>query len=26
LKKNPHRSDEDQNSDPSEPPDDNKQL
>jgi hypothetical protein len=26
LKKNPHRSDEDQNSEPSEPPDDNKQL
>ena len=26
LKKNPHRSDEDQNSDPNEPPDDNKQL
>ena len=26
LKKNPHGSDEDQNSEPSEPPDDNKQL
>lgn len=26
MKKNPHRSDEDQNSDPNEPPDENKQL